>query len=976
MSDTSDSGAGSRLSGLAPVEWSLRSKVALAVLIPITLAAIFGGLRVRNDLAEADSFSASADQVSVLRPAVDYLNAVETAVVVARVRTAAEDPDRDAAVAKVVTAGEEFTDAIKSAGLTSAQREQADSVMDLSEQLRSTDGYVSVGQSVSQLNQLQSGVLALIDTIVSEQRQPEARLQLLGSVIDGRASLTIQQFSVAYQDGVGVKPIDLAAELGVEAAAIDRLAASMGIEDADVAALRAQNAAHFGAVRDGGTDLGDATAYAPYDRLSSEILEGIDKTLADAADDSQRGALLNSVITLAALLAAILLALLVSRLLLDPIRRVREGALLVAQEKLPEAVRRIREGGDPGEIEPIPVTTHEEMGQLARAVDSLHQEAVNMASGEAKLREQVGQMFQTLSRRSTSLVNQQLGLIETLEKDEEDPKRLESLFRLDHLASRMRRTADSLNVLADAPPAASDPHGLTVNDVLQAALAGVQEYQRVQIQASATERVAGVAASDAVHLVTELVDNALSYSPPSSTVLVTTKKSPEGVVIKVSDAGLGMKDDAMAALNNELRSGGEITPETARRMGLLVVARLAKRHGMFVELERNAQGGVTASIVLPAPILRTSGQPIQSLKPVPAPTPAPASAFAPIASASMSETAHSHEVEEPAAPTRVEAVEETAPVAPAAEAPGALVTPAAAAHQVAVAPAPALPVRQKPEASPVAGPGADLAARLQSMREAREAANLSNAGTPATRLPTPSAASAASGSKDVDTDSISAAIDAVMRLPQRSPGSAEVPGQITPLSATLDPEVAEVPEPAVVEVAEEFAAPEPVSEPEADLESELESESAIATLTPIPVATTTFSSVLDAGAPIPDLLSEEGSIFASMRSNWFSSDGTDQPWSGNEIDTGWQAADRVAEATPLQVSEAGLPVRRPGTRIVPGGVAPATATLVRDPEAIRARLAAHAAGVNRGRKVANGPVAVEATDAHTHAEHSQEVDPS
>ena len=194
---------------------------------------------------------------------------------------------------------------------------------------------------------------------------------------------------------------------------------------------------------------------------------------------------------------------------------MREGALEVAQERLPEAVRMIRAGGDPGEIVPIDVTTHEEMGQLARAVDSLHQEAVDLAAGEAKLREQVGEMFVTLSRRNTSLINQQLGLIETLEKDEEDPKRLESLFRLDHLASRMRRTADSLNVLADAPAASSDPHGLSVSDVLQAALAGVQEYQRVQIDADATERVAGAASSDTVHLVTELIDNALAYSPPN-----------------------------------------------------------------------------------------------------------------------------------------------------------------------------------------------------------------------------------------------------------------------------------------------------------------------------------------------------------------------------------------------------------------------------------------------------------------------------
>ena len=197
-------------------------------------------------------------------------------------------------------------------------------------------------------------------------------------------------------------------------------------------------------------NLGGVEAFEQYDELTNDLLDGIDEQLSAAASDSRALAIANSVITVAALLAAVFLALLISRLLLNPIRRVREGALEVANERLPEMVARIRSGEDPGEIVPIDVTTHEEMGQLARAVDDLHRQAVHLASGEAKLRSQVGEMFTTLSRRNTSLINQQLGLIERLEKDEEDPNRLESLFRLDHLASRMRRTADSLMVLADA----------------------------------------------------------------------------------------------------------------------------------------------------------------------------------------------------------------------------------------------------------------------------------------------------------------------------------------------------------------------------------------------------------------------------------------------------------------------------------------------------------------------------------------------
>ncbi len=997
MSDTRNEGANGRLfSALAPREWSLRRKVALAVLIPIALAAVFGGLRVRNDLADADSYSASASQVTVLRPAVAYLAAVEHAIVVAREKASADDPDRDAAIKLVVAAGDDFARAVGAADLTSAQKSATDTLLERSGQLREPMGYASTNQSIAKLDQLQADVASLIDTIIAEQQEPELRLELLGSVIDGRVSLAIQQFTVAYQDGKGVKPIDLAAEVGVEASAIDRIAAVLGFDDENVSALRAQNATHFGTVREGGTDLGDETAYAPYDELSSSILDGIDDSLASAADKAQRSALVDALITLAALLAAIFLALLVSRLLLDPIRRVREGALEVAQEKLPEAVRRIRAGGDPGEIEPIAVTTHEEMGQLARAVDDLHREAVNLAAGEAALRTQVGQMFQTLSRRSTSLVNQQLGLIETLEKDEEDPKRLESLFRLDHLASRMRRTADSLSVLADAPAAASDPNGLSVSDVLHASISGVQEYQRVEIDANASERVIGPATTDVVHLVTELIDNALAFSPPNTQVLVSTKKSPEGVVVKVADKGLGMKDDNMVALNQELASGGSITADTARRMGLLVVARLAQRHGIFVELERNLNGGVTASVVLPVSILRVPGQmpmpqkplaPLKSVQSVEEPEAPPSALAAFSATTVVDEPATDVE---PDAEPEVERVDEPVPAPePVASAPtafsGATGLPSLPVRQPAQHPA-----VQKPATAgtPAPAPAAGLAARLQSMREAREAASLGNAGTPATTPAAPAApaASAAAPAAPVasDTkpgeqsqDSIEAAINAVIRLPQRRPGTAEVPGVITPLSQSMpkapEPVVEPEPEPEPVAEVAEVEAPAPVVEPE-PVVAEVVPEPVVEVepISPIPVAATSFH-ILDSLAPMPELVDEATTIFASMKSNWFNADGAmEQPWSGNEIDAGWETADRVAEATPVKVSDAGLPVRRPGSRVVPGGISPAAATLVRDPEAIRARLAAHAAGVNRGRKVANGPDEPDHSDPLT----QKEVDPA
>ena len=603
--------AGRVASAIALPEWSLRRKLALALTIPMLLAATFGGLRVHSALAQSDNYTATAKQITVLRPAAGYLAAAERAIIISRQRPQLDDPGRKSAIEAVDVAGQRLEDIGKQADLTADQRKQLDSVLKLSGQLRDGSAYLSAGQAVSQLRQLQRGVTSLIDLIIAEQLEPEAKLPALQQALDGRVSLAMQQYMVNVPDPKSINTVDLSAELGVEQVIIDRLGAIIGTTEEQVQKLNQQNAAHFGVVRGGGHDLGDAEAFEAYDDLSVDLLNDIDKNLTEAANDARGLAIANAVVTIALLIAAIFLALLVSRMLLNPIRRVREGALEVANTRLPEMVAKIRGGGDPGEITPIDVHTHEEMGQLARAVDDMHRQAVHLASGEAHLRSQVGEMFSTLSRRNTSLINQQLGLIERLEKDEEDPNRLESLFRLDHLASRMRRTADSLMVLADAPVQTGENDALALGDVFQAAMAGVQEYQRVQIESSPPEKVNGAAAADVVHMMTELVDNALAFSPPTAPVKISTKQAGDSTIVEISDGGLGIAQDVLNSLNEDLRSGGEVTPETARRMGLLVVSRIATRHGITVSLARNPRGGTTATVLLPPALLR--GQQTQVL---------------------------------------------------------------------------------------------------------------------------------------------------------------------------------------------------------------------------------------------------------------------------------------------------------------------------------------------------------------------------
>jgi anti-sigma regulatory factor (Ser/Thr protein kinase) len=226
-------------------------------------------------------------------------------------------------------------------------------------------------------------------------------------------------------------------------------------------------------------------------------------------------------------------------------------------------------------------------------------------------------MFETLSRRSRSLVDQQLSLIDHLERDEEDPERLRSLFRLDHLAARMRRNGANLLVLAGSkvPREHADP--VPVAALIDAAASEVEDYTRVVTAGVPDSEVLGVVAGDLVHLLAELLDNALRYSPPVSQVRVSAVHTGNGgLVVEISDVGLGMTDADLRVANARLQSGGEVNPYTARHMGLFVVGRLAAQHGLVVRLRNTSAGernsGTTAGVYVPAELLLRGGSPISA----------------------------------------------------------------------------------------------------------------------------------------------------------------------------------------------------------------------------------------------------------------------------------------------------------------------------------------------------------------------------
>jgi signal transduction histidine kinase len=302
------------------------------------------------------------------------------------------------------------------------------------------------------------------------------------------------------------------------------------------------------------------------------------------------------------LLLAIAVAVMaiVGRSMVRPLRRLQAGALEVARLQLPETVRLMNEGASAPEVVPIDVHSSDEIGDVARAFDQVHREAIRLAGNEAALRGNVNDMFVNLSRRSQSLVTRQIRLIDDLEQGEQDPERLGSLFQMDHLATRMRRNSENLLVLAGHEEARRWNEPLALVDVLRASLSEVEQYERVTLDVQPGIVVRGRAVSDVVHLIAELVENATSFSAVETPVRIAGHLlNSGGALLEITDHGVGMQAAEMAGANWRLDNPPTVDVSVSRRMGLFVVARLAARHGIRVRLRSTEAAGLVALVWLP-----------------------------------------------------------------------------------------------------------------------------------------------------------------------------------------------------------------------------------------------------------------------------------------------------------------------------------------------------------------------------------------
>ncbi|HEY8544492.1 MAG TPA: ATP-binding protein [Acidimicrobiales bacterium] len=387
----------------------------------------------------------------------------------------------------------------------------------------------------------------------------------------------------------------------------------------------------------------DGTAPGPdegFTRLRDEVLE----VVTDRADTLDRQATnrqrLFGLVALLAFAGAGLMTWLVSQSITRPLRHLTVQARDVARRRLPTAVQGIlqtRLGGDVEvpEIEPLEVASRDEIADVVEALNAVQASAVDLAVGQAVLRRNIADSFLNLGRRNQNLLGRQLDFITELESKETDPDALASLFRLDHLATRMRRNAESLLVLAGVEPPRKWTAPVRLGDVIRAALGEVEDFERIKVEHVHPASIVGSAAADLAHLLAELIENALRFSSPDDPVVIRGAWwGQEHYRLTIVDQGIGMSEEAIEQANRRLAGTESFTVAPSKYLGHYVAGHLAARHDIAVELRPAGRQGIVSTIDLPPTLCEPVGDPRlggpATLEPVgaggPMPMPAPVAA--------------------------------------------------------------------------------------------------------------------------------------------------------------------------------------------------------------------------------------------------------------------------------------------------------------------------------------------------------------
>ncbi len=342
-------------------------------------------------------------------------------------------------------------------------------------------------------------------------------------------------------------------------------------------------------------------AWTAHNRASQSLAE--DKAAAAATRSAVAG---GGVLLVSGL--AFLIAVVIANRVIRRLKRLRGETLALADERLPDMMRRLRDGEtvDATAESPDLDYGHDEIGQVAKAFQHAHSTAVAAAVAEARTREGVKAVFLNIAHRSQIVVHRQLEILDEAEQRQEDPVLLDTLFRLDHLATRERRNAENLTILGGGKPGRQWRNPVPLVDVVRSAVGETLDYPRVRVARLPETQVLGAVVADLIHLLAELVDNATSFSPPQSRVEVTGNVVGKGVVVEIADQGMGMSEAEVAKTNDMLRNPpdfGVAALSADSRLGLFVVAQLAARHGIAVRLSDSDYGGIKAIVIIPTALI-------------------------------------------------------------------------------------------------------------------------------------------------------------------------------------------------------------------------------------------------------------------------------------------------------------------------------------------------------------------------------------
>ncbi|GAA3821907.1 nitrate- and nitrite sensing domain-containing protein [Sphaerisporangium flaviroseum] len=308
---------------------------------------------------------------------------------------------------------------------------------------------------------------------------------------------------------------------------------------------------------------------------------------------------------LLAVIASIVLSITTARALVRRLEELRAAALELAGRRLPGVVERLGRGDDvdvAAEAPPL-AAGGDAIGQVGQAFNTVQETAIRVAVQQAELRRSYRAILLSLARRTQSLVHRQLTILDAMERRETEPAKLAELFRVDHLATRMRRNAENLIVLSGASPGRAWRRSVPMVDVVRGALAEVEDYTQVTLMPMGEAELAGRAIGDVIHLLAELIENAVSFSPPYASVQVSGQEVAKGYVVEIEDRGLGMNREDLAAANARIADPPEFKLTGTPRLGLYVVSRLASRHQIQVTLKASPYGGTTVIVLIPRELI-------------------------------------------------------------------------------------------------------------------------------------------------------------------------------------------------------------------------------------------------------------------------------------------------------------------------------------------------------------------------------------